>query len=663
MKKAAEEAFEKFMCYCDGNTDGMKKSAEEGAQKAAELSSKLEALKAEKAQLEQELKDHQSSRETAKQDQEKAASIREKENADFVAASADMSTNIAAMKGAIAALEKGMGLIQMAASQKSVLERAVASTTQLDDYQRESVTDFLQGKDTAQSSGEITGMLKAMLEEMEGDLASAEKDEATAASGFEELSAAKAEEISSATSAIESKTKRAGNVAVEIVQTQDDLEDTEKEVSETQAFLGDLSTQCAQKKADWSERQKMRAEEISAVSEAIKVLNDDDALDLFKKAVPSMVQTGMQFLQKGSPKTSMALRAKTVLVSLMQKSQAHATVFSLLSSALKSKSVDFSKITAQIDGMIDVLGKEQADDDKQKVFCDEEFSKSAAEKKETEEKLASLAASIEEMSATVATLKSEIEALSAEIAALDKAVAEATEQRKEEHAAFLQMQAENQAATQLIEAAKNKLYKFYNPTMYKAPERRELTEEERIAVTAGAPDPRDAEEAMPATGIAGTGITVFAQVRSASDAAPPPPPETFGAYTKKTGKSNGVIALMDMMIGDVKTDLTEGEHAEEMAQKDYENLMASSQKTRATNAESITEKESASAEWTEKIENAKTEQASTTEALAKLKEYIAGLHSSCDFLMENYGARKEARTNEVEGLKNAKSVLAGANFS
>ena len=62
-----EEAFEKFMCYCDGNTDGMKKSAEEGAQKAAELSSKLEALKAEKAQLEQELKDHQSAREAAKQ--------------------------------------------------------------------------------------------------------------------------------------------------------------------------------------------------------------------------------------------------------------------------------------------------------------------------------------------------------------------------------------------------------------------------------------------------------------------------------------------------------------------------------------------------------------------------------------------------------------------
>merc|ERR1719453_502395 len=278
--------------------------------------------------------------------------------------------------------------------------------------------DLLQGKESTQSSGEITGMLKAMLEEMEGDLATAKKGDATAASGFEELSAAKSAEIASATSAIESKTKRSGEVAVEVVQTADDVEDTEAEVKETQAFIGDLAAQCAEKKGDWAERQKMRAEEVSAISEAIKVLNDDDALDLFKKTMPSMVQTGMQFLQK-STKSSVAMRAKGVLMSLAQTST-HTTQLSLLASALASKAVDFSKITEKIDGMIDVLGKEQTDDDTQKVFCDEEFTKSAATKKETEDKLASLAASIEEMSATVAALKSEIETLTAEIKALDK---------------------------------------------------------------------------------------------------------------------------------------------------------------------------------------------------------------------------------------------------
>merc|ERR1719240_2086438 len=128
-----------------------------------------------------------------------------------------------------------MGFLQMGAAQKDRVQHAVSSSSQLDDFQRESVLDFLQGKQTAQSSGEITGMLKAMLEEMEGDLKSATADEASAAKSFSELSAAKSAEIAAATSAIESETK---------------------------AFLADLGKQCAAKKAAWGERQAMRAEEI-----------------------------------------------------------------------------------------------------------------------------------------------------------------------------------------------------------------------------------------------------------------------------------------------------------------------------------------------------------------------------------------------------------------
>merc|ERR1719240_1558464 len=206
-----------------------------------------------------------------------------------------------------------------------------------------------------------------------------------------------------------------------------------------------------------------------------------------------------------------------------------------------------------IDGMVTVLSKEQEDDDAQKSFCSSELEKSAAE---------------------------------------------ATEQRKSEHAAFVQAQAENQAATALVEKAKNRLFKVYRPGLYKEEARRELTEEERILVNSGQPDPRDAEEAMAKGGIAQTGIAVFAQIRAATNngVVPPPPPETFGAYQKKDGKSNGVIGLMEMMIKDLKMDHSDSEYAEETAQKDYETLMAASQKSREQMAESITEKESANAE-------------------------------------------------------------------
>merc|ERR1719287_151531 len=332
---------------------------------------------------------------------------------------------------------------------------------------------------------------------------------------------------------------------------------------------------------------------------------------------------------------------------------------SLIAAALRSKAVDFSKIISMIDGMVGVLGNEQNDDDSQKAFCEDEFDKSAAQKKETEGKLTSLKASLEDMDATVETLTGEVKTLQDEIVALDKAVAEATTTRKSEHEAFLTSQSENQACTQLVEKAKNILNKFYRPNLYKAPPKRELTQEEQILASSGRSD-LIATEAPQL--IAGTTQAVLVQVRR-SAGVPPPPPETFGAYQKKDGKSNGVMALMDEMISDLKSDLTDSKHAEETAQSDYERLMKASQETREANAKSITEKEGAKADWQEKIESAKEEQASTADAQAKNAEYTTGLHGSCDFLIDNFDLRKEARTNEIEGLKNAKAVLSGASFS
>merc|ERR1719156_446358 len=129
---------------------------------------------------------------------------------------------------------------------------------------------------------------------MSADAAATKKDEAASAEGYSELKAAKTAEVNAATSAIEQKTKRSGELAVEIAQTEDDLEDTEAEVAETEKFLGDLASQCAAKKAEWSERQKMRAEEVAAISEAIGILNDDDSLDLFKKTALVQKNDGMR---------------------------------------------------------------------------------------------------------------------------------------------------------------------------------------------------------------------------------------------------------------------------------------------------------------------------------------------------------------------------------
>merc|ERR1719298_327822 len=104
--KKEEELYNKFMCYCDGNTDEMSKAAEDAATKITELKAKLEAEKAEKSQLDQALMGHKKDREAAKSDLAKATGIREKEHADFVAETGESKENLDSMNAAIAALEK-----------------------------------------------------------------------------------------------------------------------------------------------------------------------------------------------------------------------------------------------------------------------------------------------------------------------------------------------------------------------------------------------------------------------------------------------------------------------------------------------------------------------------------------------------------------------------
>merc|ERR1719178_551185 len=566
------------------------------------------------------------------------------------------------MTGAIAALEKGMGesFIQSQSGAVSRVQRVVKATSSVDDFERNEILSMLQGKNPfgaySGQSGEIVGMLKAMKDEMDKDLGGAVSQEEEAAKAFDGMSSAKKAEIAAAGEAIEAKTARSGELAVATTTGADEIEDTTKEMTDTQAFIANLASMCATKKKEWAERQQMRSEEIAAISEAIKILNDDDALDLFKKTL-ALPQTSMGFLQKKSGQ-SVVLKARNILSSIKGT---HATQLALIQYSLKAKAVDFSKVVAMIDGMTKVLGKEQTDDDTQKKFCDDDLAKSEAEKASTEDAIASSEAAIEEMTASSESLAEEIATLQSEVKALDKAVAEATEQRKEEHGEFLTFQTENSAAVQLIEKAKNRLFKFYRPNLHKEEARRELTEEERIAMSAGAPDPRDAEEAVPKGGIAGTGITAFVQIRD--DAAPPPPPETWDAYQKKDGKSNGVIGLMDMLLKELSGDLTSSENEEKTSQKDYETLMSDSQATRAQNVASITDKEAAKADMDTAVEDTKAKLDSQQASLADIKQYILQLHANCDFIIENYDLRKAARENELTSLANAKAVLSGADLS
>merc|ERR1719159_1743033 len=109
---------------------------------------------------------------------------------------------------------------------------------------------------------------------MAKDLAEPEATEASAIKASGELMAAKGKEVDLLTTAIETKMEQIGELGVSVAQMKNDLTDTEAGLMEDKQFLADLEKGCSTKTAEWQEAEKMRAEELKAISETIKILND-----------------------------------------------------------------------------------------------------------------------------------------------------------------------------------------------------------------------------------------------------------------------------------------------------------------------------------------------------------------------------------------------------
>jgi len=616
-----KELFDKYMCYCKNAGGDLAKSIADAEKRGPELTAEIEASTGKLAQLKEDVKSHQTDRAAAKEAMAEATSLREKEKAAFDQEKSDAETNIAAIGKATAAIEKGMGNF-LQSSSASLLKKIVMNRNMMD-ADRQDVLAFLSGSsEYAPASGEITGILKTMGDEMAADLKDAVAKEEEAVAAYEELMAAKKKEVNALTKMIEEKLTRIGDLGVEIQQMKNDLGDTGESLVEDKKFLADLDKNCDEKQKLYEENVKYRTQELAALADTIKILNDDDALELFKKTLPgasSFVQVDV---------TTQAVRSRAI--ALIQAARGQSTrrpQLDFISLALRGKKIGFDKVLKMIDDLIKELKQDQVNDDGKKEYCNTELDTADDKKKVLEKSQSDLETAIVNSKDAIVSTKAEIEALDDGIKALDKSVAEATEQRKEENEDYTALMASDAAAKELIEFAKNRLNKFYNPKLYKPP----------------------------AEG--------FAQVHAHNGEAPPPPPEAPKAYSKSSEESNGIIAMMDALIKDLDKEMTEAELTEKDAQSDYEAMMKDSAEKRAEDSKSMTDKQGALADLETGLGDQKDNLASTKKELGATVQYIGTLHNECDFILKYYDMRKEARSGEIDSLEKAVAVLNGADYS
>jgi len=627
--KLEQDLYDKFMCYCKTGSSDLSASIDAAKNKIESLTAAIETDTKKKEQTEASLKEAQTSRSEAEAAMAAATALREKEAAAFAKVKADGETNVAALDKAIKAIETGVAGAFLQTNTAATVRRIAIEVADLPDATRQEVMSFLSGQQSsgyAPQSGEITGILKTMHDEMSKDLSDAIADESSAITNYEGLMAAKKKEVATLQEQIETAMTRVGDLGVSIAGMSNDLEDTKEALTEDEKFSVELATSCKTKTSEWEEIKKTRAEELLALAETIKILNDDDALDLFKKAIPSASSSFVQVTVKSS---AMKDRALAIIRAAAKKNPQ----LSFIALALNGKKIGFEKVIKMVDEMVVNLKKEQQDDDAKKEYCETQLDQADDKRKALEQSIADSETTIKDTEGAIETLGEEIAALNAGIKALDKSVAEATENRKEENADYKELMTTDTTAKEILGFAKNRLNKFYNPKLYVAP-------------PAGAP--------------------AFVQIRAHSQkgfAAPPPPPETFGAYTKKSEESNGVIAMIDLLIKDLTKEMQESEVMEKDAQSEYETMMQESADKRATDAKSVTTKESEKANAEGALEAEKDKKTVTTKDLLATVDYMQSLHGECDWLLQNFDARKAARTSEIEALGQAKAVLNGADFS
>merc|ERR1719217_1730016 len=251
--------------------------------------------------------------------------------------------------------------------------------------------------------------------------------------------------------------------------------------------------------------------------------------------------------------------------------------------------------------------------------CKDEFHKNYMDVMEIDETIKDLTTKINDLTSTIDTLEKEIAALQAEIMETTINVQRANELRVKENKEFQSAVADQRATQVILKKALDRLGDFYAEQFV------QLKAKHR-------------------------------HMKQEPGAAAPPPPQGFSEY-KSNGGAGSVMTMIEGIITDAKNMEKESIKDEQDAEAAYQSFLAESFASIEAAQRAVTNKveEKATAESAKTAaEGDKADAESTKEALAKTR---ADLHSSCDYVMENFDARETARKSEIEGLQNTLAQL------
>lgn len=257
-----EEVYDAMGCWCETNDKAKTKAIADGEREINRLVTAIEELTGESARLNVEIPNLE--KEVAKNSDalDKATALRKKELAEFNAAEKEMLGTASSLKSAVIVLSKhheAASLIQVEESVTSVKHILHKNSDMVKEmfspHQRKTMNAFVQNSQhsRAPASGEIFGMLQAMKESVEQNMANAQKDEAESQADYESLKAAKEQEIAAGTELIDTKTGELATTDEKNAQSKENLEEAREVLAADKKFLANLKEQCQNMDQEYEE--------------------------------------------------------------------------------------------------------------------------------------------------------------------------------------------------------------------------------------------------------------------------------------------------------------------------------------------------------------------------------------------------------------------------
>jgi len=288
--------------------------------------------------------------------------------------------------------------------------------------------------------------------------------------------------------------------------------------------------------------------------------------------------------------------------------------------ATRMRTMGFASVVADITAMIRQLNQEQKDEVKHKDYCVEELHQNELDVDEKYHEQSNLKTKEADLESSIKGMTEDIKKAKSEIADTQIELRKAAEIREEESKGFETAIADQRATKDILNKVITRLNEFYN---------------------------KKAASAL---------LQVSSTKRSGQE------PDGFQKYQKNDGAKGqgwGVVSMIKAIIKDSSKVIMTSTVNNNNAQLAYEEFAREGNKSIKMLRKEIVDKTNRISMDEATLARVKADLEGNLQDLEAISELNQQIHVDCDFVVQNFRQRQDARTNEIDALIEAKKMMSG----